>query len=122
MYRKATKLKKPVISNEELIRDLKRVSAIFNHHYFCLRDYEKHGNYNPKTMKERFGFWMKALKTASVIHYDDSIIGKFFDHVKVIERIKRILSLKKIRCCALSGIAKGMIIFMEKHGSSSYIL
>lgn len=86
MYRKSVEPKKPAISTEELIKDLRQVSAKFNHHYFRVKEYEEHGNFNQKTIIARFKTWETALKSAGLVHYNDEIVGQVFGYAKVLER------------------------------------
>lgn len=74
------------ITSEELIADLQRVSEMLNNHYISVKAYNKLGKHNNKTLVERFGNWSNALKSAKLIHYDDSLIGKRFGLLTVINR------------------------------------
>lgn len=54
------------VSDEELLLDLKRVSAELNNKKITQRLYGEHGRYDVTTASRRFGTWNKALEAAGL--------------------------------------------------------
>jgi len=54
------------ISDDELLNDLKKVSAIINKNSITKLEYEKHGRYSPYGFNKRFGSWFNALEKAGL--------------------------------------------------------
>lgn len=55
-----------IISNEDLLADLKRVAKYLNKTTVTARDYKEIGKYGVTTLRRRFESWNKALKAANL--------------------------------------------------------
>ncbi|MDT3728744.1 HNH endonuclease [Streptomyces sp. DSM 41972] len=53
-------------SDADLIEDLARVAATLGKTDLTHKEYEAHGNYNPSTIRRRFGSWTEALRQAGL--------------------------------------------------------
>lgn len=71
-------MNKKVVSDEELLMDLKRVGKLNGNRYISMLYYDKNGKYNKKTVSTRFGSWENALKEANLIAWKDDLAGKKF--------------------------------------------
>ena len=54
------------ISNEDLIKDLKRVSFELKNDSIIRDEYNRHGKFHSGTLEERFGSWIKAKEKAGL--------------------------------------------------------
>jgi 5-methylcytosine-specific restriction endonuclease McrA len=52
--------------DNELLNDLKEVAKFLNKSTVTVEEYEKHGKFNRTTLSNRFGSWLKALKSAGL--------------------------------------------------------
>ncbi len=60
------KFKKPNITNEELLTDLKRVAKELGKDSLTSEEYNESGKYYDETIKRRFGNWGKAIELAGL--------------------------------------------------------
>ncbi len=60
------KLNKRNISDEELIKDMKRVASEIGKSSLTGDDYEANGEFSGTTIRRRFGLWYKALEIAEL--------------------------------------------------------
>lgn len=86
MSRKQVKPKRPQVPNEELITDLQRVAKENDGQYITMLHYSRHGKFNEKTIRARFGTWTNALKEAGLPTFKDDLSGKNVGFLTVIER------------------------------------
>lgn len=54
------------ISDEDLLKDLKRISSTLNKKSVTIREYAKYGNFGRKVFSNRFGSWNNALAKAGL--------------------------------------------------------
>lgn len=54
------------ITNEELIEDIKKVSASLSKNSITTDEYDKYGKYNRATYYRRFSSWKEALELAGL--------------------------------------------------------
>ena len=76
------------IDDDQLIIDLRRVSAIFKSKTISSGDYKKHGYYSKETYSNRFGSWNNALIAAGLVPFD-VVSGKRISENELIDEIGR---------------------------------
>lgn len=72
--------------SEDLTTDIKNVAEKLNKKSVTTAEYQKHGNYHPGTIQNRFGSWSKALEAAGleinrVINISDEELFKNLEDV-----------------------------------------
>ena len=88
------------LSNEELIKDLKRVANILNKKSLTQEEYNEIGKYRFETIVDRFESWHKALKFANLDLFREQNISEealFINILNIWEKLGRQPSYKEMK-------------------------
>lgn len=84
---------KSILSDEDIIDDIKKVAETLNVDYISISLYKKYGNYSQCAIQNHFGTWKNALKIAGLRVERNSSEYKFISDSMYIDDIKRVASL-----------------------------
>ena len=73
-----------MVTNEQLISDLKQVASRLSKNYVSTNEYRKHGKHDVKVFYKRFGSWIKANELAGLVN-DNDLTNKRFGRLTAIK-------------------------------------
>ena len=80
------------ITNEELIEDIKKVSASLSKNSITTDEYDKYGKYNHATYYRRFSSWKEALELAGLSTASKNFYISESDYIFDLKRVASLLN------------------------------
>ena len=111
-----------IVSNEELIQDIKNVAVTLSLESLSMVEYDENGKYNSSTICRRFGSWNQALEVAD-IGYRNRFFGEqeFWDNIEKVWIAKGTQPTRRdMNDKTISSISSGA--YLRKYGKWSTAL